>query len=662
MSYFKIKFLFLLLFLTLNLSFVFAKTVTDCELYESFIKTSLYDYNSVYGKSEKSYLELMQKFPDDKKIKKDYFLHKVKADNFAETYDFGKKLLKDGYENDFEILENMAYICINLENYEEAKNYLESGLELCKKKDGICDKTIYFLLGLVQYKLKNYEKALANFQEYYYIQPLDKKVIMYLAETNFKIGNFQASIDLWTKLKDKNAENYYFVIWNIANAEEKIEPKKAEEYYNEILTGKVPAFLKAKAYFKLGNLAFENREFEKAEYYFKQVLKKSDENLKKETFKKLVEISVHKKDYRAAVFYKTKFMKAEYFGNFASDSARRKSYIADNFQLTWFYDKLKNDRKSLDILQELAKNYTDCETANLYLGLKYYCLGDFGKVVFYIGKAEKLAAAEKKEFYANLKNKITKFQEFCEKNSDVLKYKNVNISAIPEKQKQSVILNEVKDLKNDKMLKQVHQKSGETARQNLINYLQILKTTDFYAKAKLKFSMDNFHNQVLLELFYSNIQDGKVDICLKNGFHIGSFYIRNKQIFADEKKESFFDISDKQDILKQFFEIFDFQFNSQNNLVLENKTEDGYIFAAGNYKFLLDEKGNLRFIKSDDVEIEFTKSINYFNLPTRILFKDNSDYLKFQFLNFSLASQDKQNLDGEVEKLNENKCQSECKN
>jgi tetratricopeptide (TPR) repeat protein len=300
--------------------------------------------------------------------------------------------------------------------------------------------------------------------------------------------------------------------------------------------------------------------------------------------------------------------------------------VSDILELSWIYDKLKDDKKSLNILKKLLEKNPSNEFLNLYLSLKYYELSNFEKTIFYIDKASELSLPEKKIFYVNLKNKICSVQNFSSSTKTLIQTKT-------------------NALKNE----------PEIARKNLTNYLELLKTTDFSAKLKLKFSVDNFKNTVLLNLFYSNFQDGKLDVYLKNNFCVGNFYIRDKKIFADENKELFFDISGKQDMLKEFFQIFDI---SQSELKLEQHSESGYIFNSANYKFLLDTKTNLQSIITDKVEIKFSKSINSLQLPTSIIFRDKKNYLKFQFLSYNFTNKEKQNLDEEVKNLNDSKCKS----
>jgi tetratricopeptide (TPR) repeat protein len=369
--------------------------------------------------------------------------------------------------------------------------------------------------------------------------------------------------------------------------------------------------------FDTANLAFENKEYEKAEYYFTQASKEStNTDIKQNSYDKLFKIASTKKNYKLALFYKLKFMKIK----------KSQKSVSDILELSWIYDKLKDDKKSLNILKKLLEKNPSNEFLNLYLSLKYYELSNFEKTIFYIDKASELSLPEKKIFYVNLKNKICSVQNFSSSTKTLIQTKT-------------------NALKNE----------PEIARKNLTNYLELLKTTDFSAKLKLKFSVDNFKNTVLLNLFYSNFQDGKLDVYLKNNFCVGNFYIRDKKIFADENKELFFDISGKQDMLKEFFQIFDI---SQSELKLEQHSESGYIFNSANYKFLLDTKTNLQSIITDKVEIKFSKSINSLQLPTSIIFRDKKNYLKFQFLSYNFTNKEKQNLDEEVKNLNDSKCKS----
>ena len=633
MSYFKGKFFFLILFFIVSFSFVYAKKVDDFELYNRFIKTFLYDYNFEINKAKQSYIDLVIDFPENKELKKDYFFYNLKTakagkniKKFQKLYSFGKQLLNEGYKSNFEVLINLAYICMKLEYYDEAKKYLE---ECVKNEAAIYNKNVYFMFGLVEFQLKNYQNAIEAFKEYYYTQPLDEKVIIYIADLNYKLGNFDDSLEFWMKIKNKNGEDYYSIILNIANVLENINKKKAEEYYNEILNSKASEFLKTEAYFRLGNLAFENNEYEKGKYYFEKVLKKAGKDLQKAADEKLCQISSIQKDYKTAVFYKIKAMKAAYSGKFENDQAQKIKYIDDSLHLSLLYDKLKNDEKSFEILEKLAQNCIDNERVKFFFGLKYYYLGDLEKAIFYIGKASELASKEKMEFYSGLVDKIAEAERFCNESSDRLKYKHKN---------QNVT-------------------DYEILSRNLRDYMKTLKTVDFYTKANLKFKMDDLQNTVLLDLFYSNFTDGELDVYLINGFYLGGFFVRDKMIFADEKKEVFFDISGKQEILKEFFKIFDFNLENQNLRFVEN-TKDGFKFTLNNYEFLLDKKGNLKYIRTEDLQIEFTKSANDFNLPTSIVFRNSENYLKFEFLNFMLSNEYKENLDEEIEKLNENKCKS----
>lgn len=176
--------------------------------------------------------------------------------------------------DDISTMFNVARYYIDIEDYDNAKTYLE----MADKKDPD-NPQIKFYLGDINYSQGNYKKALKDFQVYenYYEKLEDEtkdkqlkiyqSIIFYMADSYFKINDFKNAVIYFDKAFSLNNEDYqalyqlglsYYHTKNYSKTIETMD--KFIELFGETSSA---YWLKAKAYNDMGKTDEAVKNFEK---------------------------------------------------------------------------------------------------------------------------------------------------------------------------------------------------------------------------------------------------------------------------------------------------------------------------------------------------------------------------------------------------------------
>lgn len=575
---------------------------------------------------KENHKDLKKILQNNKNIKNIDLYKKIIDKNF-------KKLDKYNFEslND-EILLYMSFLSLRSNKINEAKNLFEQfekNLNYINKEE-----SIILIAGIVSYELDLLKNSKDYFTTLYSLSQttsFKKIALFYLINLNLESKNQEEAKNNLENLINLEQIDIYkttdlnelILILNISEFYSKNNNKKAEKYFNILFRKNLKNFkyinknilqnIQWTIMYNLGYIALKNKELEKAEYFFKNILnnaptknkKYSQNNIYLNSFqnynkdyniisaKNLIQIYNQKKDLKKALNVYEKYIKLKYenieFDNIKYDNMKNQNiedlieYITDKLEIIKLSNKISKNKNITKNINETVKIYK-----NLYLNIKnsskknsidYEMSKHFEKISYNLSNILYQINDSK-----NAEEIIKIFSEIYEK----LDYKNTKINSLIKTLEIKKTNYNILDYEYSKnFISSLNIENNEDIKKLIIfitDYLKVFKN-NFYLKSeitlnskktkyKLLAEIESDQNFVKINLYFNKIFIGKITLD-KNNLSI-SLDQNLKTLIA------LFNIKFNIDNINNKIKLFTNNFLSESYILDFTKTDNIFIYNSEN--------------------------------------------------------------------------------
>jgi tetratricopeptide (TPR) repeat protein len=357
---------------------VYAQIHADAEqeLYNKYVKALLYMYDGSFKEAVSQYQITISSNIENLSRDKDLFISLFKEGDAQEAIKNGLEILKKD-PKDYKMLLSMAQVFISLGNEDEALKYSESA-----KNVDPDTKDAYYFLGFLYSKKLNYRKSLENFKKYISIDPQALEIVKIVAELHDFLGEKQEAITQYERII-KLMPYSSFIWWRLAQLYEDIDKNKSLDCYMKVLETETNLNNKLIASNKIGMMAFDMKDYNKAEYFFKHTVSlTSDDRVasQKKSIQKiyaytmLVLIASENKNFDEAVLYQKKIIEIN------------NKDLSKHLQLAYLYEEKGDKIFSINALKNAIKLFPKNQEVTFYLGLAYFEIDEFKLALKYFLK------------------------------------------------------------------------------------------------------------------------------------------------------------------------------------------------------------------------------------------------------------------------------------